>query len=130
MVLVLVADDDQPVLEVVAACLEARGHDVVACGSGRAARSAMTEVAFEVAVLDILLPDLDGYELLRAAVRMDYGPRVLLMSAGGWRFAMDILEVGQALGADAVLEKPFLGGALESVVDRLAGLGRRTIRER
>ncbi|MEV4582305.1 response regulator transcription factor [Nonomuraea jabiensis] len=116
---VLVVDDEPDLLEVLERTLRQEGWQVEAVGSGQAAIRASERFAPDAAILDIMLPDLDGLKLMgRLRERM---PElcVLFLTA---RDAVEDRVAGITAGGDDYLTKPF---SLEEVLARLRGLLRR-----
>jgi CheY-like chemotaxis protein len=116
--LVLVADDDEDILNLVRAALERAGHDVVAVVDGAQALAAVRARRPDLVVLDITMPELDGLEVLRR-LRADAETRalpVVLLSAQAQE--ADV-ERGFATGASAYVKKPF---SPRELVQRLAEL--------
>ena len=102
---ILVVDDNEDAAEAVAALLELEGHSVRTAASGRQALALLGEFAVDVAVLDIGLPDLDGYQLARA-IRAD--PRTAatrLVALTGYGREPD-RESSRQAGFDRHLVKP------------------------
>jgi DNA-binding response OmpR family regulator len=104
--LVLIADDDPDILELVSLTLERDGYEVARARNGEEALRIASERHVHLAVLDLMMPGMDGYEVtrrLRARTRENRLP-ILILSA----FAED-RQAAQALaaGADAYLRKPF-----------------------
>ena len=104
--LVLIADDDPDILELVSLTLERDGYEVAVARNGEEALRIASERHIHLAVLDLMMPGIDGYEVtrrLRAAAREHRLP-ILILSA----FAED-RQAAQALaaGADAYMRKPF-----------------------
>jgi DNA-binding response OmpR family regulator len=104
--LVLIADDDPDILELVSLTLERDGYDVAQARNGEEALRIASERHIHLAILDLMMPGIDGYEVtrrLRAAPREHRLP-ILILSA----FAED-RQTAQALaaGADAYMRKPF-----------------------
>jgi two-component system, OmpR family, response regulator len=100
---ILVADDDGHIREVVRFTLAQAGHEVVEAKDGAAALAEFAKGAFDVVVLDIVMPDLDGLEVckqLRASSRV---PIVFLSSRDE---ELDRV-LGLELGADDYVGKPF-----------------------
>ena len=103
---VLIADDDPDILELVSLTLERDGYEVAQARNGEEALRVASERHIHLAVLDLMMPGIDGYEVtrrLRARVRENRLP-ILILSA----FAED-RQAAQALaaGADAYMRKPF-----------------------
>ncbi len=104
--LVLIADDDPDILELVTLTLERDGYDVAPARSGEEALRIAAEQTVHLAVLDLMMPGIDGYEVTRRLREVDAGRRlpILVLSA----FAED-RQAARALaaGADAYMRKPF-----------------------
>ncbi|MBW8839297.1 MAG: response regulator, partial [Gemmatimonadetes bacterium] len=62
---VLVAEDEEHLGQILTSFLAGRGHQVVAVTDGRAALEALRAESFDVALLDIVMPEMDGLEVLR-----------------------------------------------------------------
>ena len=118
--LVLCADDDEDILSLVALRLERAGFDVVTAADGEQAVERAREQRPALAVLDVMMPKLTGYEVL-AKVRGDEALRemkVILLSA---RVQEGDVERGMDAGADAYLAKPFKAQELVAKVEELLG---------
>jgi len=100
---ILVVDDDPKILQLVRMYLEREGFSVITAADGMGAVAAIRERAPRLMVLDLMLPTLDGFAVLRAA-RADSDLPVLMLSARG--STADRVS-GIASGADDYLPKPF-----------------------
>ena len=78
---VLVVDDEVSQLQTLAALLNAEGFDVETCSTGREALERLGSGTFGVAVVDLLLPDLSGAELLGELSHCENSPHVILYTA-------------------------------------------------
>ena len=120
----LVVDDEAPIRELLRLHLELAGFDVSECGDGREALDRLASIAFDVVLLDLMLPGIDGVALCRAA--RNAGPNaaapILLLSARGAE-ADKIL--GLQSGADDYVTKPF--GVME-LLARIEAVMRRSAR--
>jgi DNA-binding response OmpR family regulator len=104
--LVLIADDDGDILELVSLTLEGDGYDVVRARNGEEALRIAAEQTLHLAVLDLMMPLIDGYEVTRRlrASEADQRVPILVLSA----FAEDRqAALALAAGADAYMRKPF-----------------------
>ena len=103
---VLVADDDRDILELVAFRLERAGYDVVTAGDGAEALELANERGPALAVLDVMMPRLDGYEVTRKLRERKATERipVILLTA---RVQEADVQRGYEAGADDYLKKPF-----------------------
>jgi DNA-binding response OmpR family regulator len=109
--LVLIADDDPDILELVSLTLERDGYEVTQARSGEEALRIAGERTLHLAVLDLMMPGMDGYEVTRRLRAADGEHRlpILILSA----FAEDRqTALALAAGADAYMRKPFSPRAL------------------
>jgi two-component system OmpR family response regulator len=116
----LVVDDEPNIRELLSASLRFAGFEVTAVGTGHEAVAAATSGQPDLVVLDVMLPDMDGFEVLR---RIRSGPRpvpVLFLTA---RDGTEDKVAGLTLGGDDYVTKPF---SLEEVVARIRAVLRRT----
>ncbi|AFL88333.1 response regulator with CheY-like receiver domain and winged-helix DNA-binding domain [Terriglobus roseus DSM 18391] len=100
---VLVIDDDVKLCSMLRDYLTRHGWDVTAAHTGASGMEAARRVRAELVVLDVMLPDFDGFEVLRRLQR-EMNPHVLLLTARGEE--IDRI-VGLEMGADDYLPKPF-----------------------
>jgi DNA-binding NtrC family response regulator len=104
---VLLVDDEPKIRQALAAALREEGHDVVATGSPREALRLLDERPFDLLVVDNLMPEMTGLELIReVAGALDEGerPDILMMTAHATiESAIDAMK----LGAVDYLQKPF-----------------------
>ena len=110
---VLVVDDEESITQLVSTVLRYEGFDVRTAESGRTAVKIARDFAPDLVVLDVMLPDLDGFEVYRRlADRRDRLP-VLFLTA---RDSTEDRVHGLTLGADDYMGKPF---SLEELVARV-----------
>jgi two-component system, OmpR family, response regulator len=119
---VLVVDDEPTIAELLTMALRYEGWDVRTVADGAAAIRAARELRPDAVVLDIMLPDLDGLEVLRRLRADDPDVPVLFLTA---RDAVEDRVAGLTAGGDDYVTKPF---SLEEVVARVRGLVRRASR--
>jgi two-component system, OmpR family, response regulator len=100
---ILVVDDDPHIRELVSVFLRKAGFEIYQAGDGLAALSMLESVKVDMVVLDIMMPNLDGWELCRE-LRKQYELPVLMLTAKG-ETAQKIK--GFELGADDYVVKPF-----------------------
>ena len=117
---VLVVDDESTLSELLSMALRYEGWDVRAAGDGLSAVRAAREFRPDAVVLDVMLPDIDGLEVLRRLRAETPLVPVLFLTA---RDAVEDRIAGITAGGDDYVTKPF---SLEEVVARLRGLLRRT----
>ena len=105
---VLVVEDDRSVRETATLLLERAGLRVTAVGDGRQALEQVTDHGFDLVLLDLMLPSVDGFEICRSIRRNSQVPIVMLTARS------DIADIvaGLELGADDYLTKPFQAAEL------------------
>jgi PAS domain S-box-containing protein len=102
---VLVVDDNRDGAETLGVLLELAGHEVRVTHSGRGALDEVTNAPPEVAIIDIGMSDLNGYEVARGIRATDSGKSMLLIALTGWGQEEDKADA-YAAGFDAHLTKP------------------------
>jgi CheY-like chemotaxis protein len=112
---VLVVDDNEDAAEMCATLLELAGHDVRRAYNGRSALALANAFRPRVVLLDIGLPDIDGYEVARALRRAPWAAGILLIAVSGWGQEQDKQRALEA-GFDHHLTKPIDLSALERVL--------------
>lgn len=100
---ILVADDEKEIIELLRLYLEKDGYEVVEAYDGIMALEKLKEIKVDMAIIDIMMPNMDGYTLLKR-LRQEYSIPVLMLSAKS-DFSDRIL--GLDLGADDYVVKPF-----------------------
>ena len=116
--LVLVADDDEDILQLLSFRLERAGYEIAVARSGDEALRLALDLLPAVAILDGMMPGLDGFEVTRELRRntpTSTTPVILLTARAE---ASDIAR-GMAAGADEYVKKPFDARDLVDRVDRL-----------
>jgi two-component system response regulator MtrA len=100
---VLVVEDDPSIREVAALGLEQAGFQVETSGDGREGLIQFRQGTFDLVLLDVMLPSLDGFEVLRE-IRSESRTPVVMLTA---RSELTDVVVGLELGADDYVTKPF-----------------------
>jgi len=121
---ILIVEDDEPLAELMKMKLESEGFDVAAQNKGSAALSFAADHPLDLVILDLKLPDINGYEVAKE-LRKLYHPWVLpLIMLTGMDKPADQLR-GFANGADAYLTKPYEPDELMRTIALLLGEGAR-----
>ena len=120
--LVLVADDEAEIAALVGISLRRSGFNVTTAANGEEALERALELRPAAVVLDIMMPNMNGYEVLR---RLKEDPTtadapVVLLSARAGKLDRDY---GLRVGADAYIRKPFPPKELGETIWRLLGSG-------
>ena len=114
---VLIIDDDDSFRAVMEEVLSMEEYEVVTASHAREGLALIKTTDFDVILTDIIMPDIEGIELIMKVG--ENHPRVYLiaMSGGGMVNAEDYLECARDLGADTVLKKPFSFDQLHEVLE-------------
>jgi len=116
---ILVIEDMMGVRHAITSMLKRAGHTVEAVESGQKGLSELHARRYDLVVTDILMPDMDGTEVLFKLKAMPNRPPVIAISGGGAGISADAALQAAKLEADAFLQKPFEKGDLLAIVDRL-----------
>ena len=117
---VLVVDDEPFLREAVAASLRFLGFEVSTAQTARETLRVIRERRFDLVVLDVMLPDFDGFEVTRRLRRDGIGVPVIFLTA---RDAPQDTITGLTIGGDDYITKPF---GLEELAARIRTVLRRT----
>src|SRR5580704_8996947 len=120
--LILVVDDDAKIVRLVRAYLERDGYRVIEAADGRAALAAVEAERPALVVLDLMLPEIDGLDVVLAIRRTSETPIIILSARGTTADRI----AGLGTGADDYLPKPFSPAELVVRVRRVLA---RTARE-
>ncbi len=101
---ILVVEDDALLADGLTAALTHAGHAILRARTGKQADAVLASDEFDLVILDIGLPDIDGFEVLRRLRSRRVGTSVLVLTA---RDAVEDRVHGLDLGADDYLTKPF-----------------------
>lgn len=119
---ILLVEDEEGIAEVVADLLRSEGHEVDWAADGREGLRLAGERAYDVLLLDVMLPGLSGFEVCEAVRDRGFGGGVLMLTARGE--VADRVQ-GLRMGADDYLIKPF---DPEELLARVEALCRRLLR--
>lgn len=119
MAAILIVDDDPSVRLIATEMLRDSGHAIIEAEDGVEALKLLAHVPIDLVVLDMLMPNMDGIETIRALRGSHPGTRILAISSGGRSNPQSYLSLALAFGADAVLEKPLRLGSFASLIEVL-----------
>ncbi|WP_333886632.1 response regulator transcription factor [Clostridium sp.] len=100
---ILIVDDDENICEVIKMYMENAGYEVQVANDGKAAETVFLDYKPDLVLLDIMLPNIDGIDVLKW-IRKDYETPVIMLTAKGETFDK---VLGLELGADDYIVKPF-----------------------
>ena len=116
---VLVVDDVKAVRDAVRLTLSTKNHTVTEAENGELAIKLLEKKAYDIVITDIIMPDIDGTELIVFLNEMPKRPKIIAMSGGGAHvppnFALGLAKTR----ADKTLTKPFHKNDLLSMVEQL-----------
>jgi CheY-like chemotaxis protein len=115
MATILVVDDEPDLRHMLRRVFERAGHQVVEAANGAAAMRCISEEAPNLVVTDVMMPVMDGAELIRLLRDDPSTAHLPIVAVSG--------DLHLAHGADAVLSKPYIWKELIAVSDRLLGNG-------
>ncbi len=119
MTKILVVDDEKKIVEIVKAYMEREGYEVTAAYDGKAALAAAKQQSPDLVILDLMLPQISGWDVCRT-LRADSNIPVIMLTARD-----DVTDkiIGLELGADDYVTKPF---DPKELVSRVKAVLRRT----
>lgn len=119
---ILVVDDEPDTLGLIELTLQTAGYSVQTAVSGEQALRQLREDSFDLILLDIMMPDVSGFDVVRRARKQaDHVPPVVFLSA---RTRKEDREQGASLGAAGYLVKPTTrGDLLDTIRQVLEGSG-------
>jgi len=100
---ILIVDDDAAIVKLVRANLQANQYDAVTAMNGRAAIEVMERDTPDLVLLDIMMPEMDGFEVCRRLREWTQVPIIMLTARGDERDKVRCLD----MGADDYISKPF-----------------------
>jgi CheY-like chemotaxis protein len=123
MARVLIVDDNPQIREVLEECVRQAGHDVAVADNGKSALEYLSANPVDVMILDIIMPEKDGLEVILELLGRQNRCRVIAISGGAAGINQGyILQMSKKLNVDAVLSKPFdfevLNATLAEVLSR------------
>lgn len=122
MSFVLIIDDEPDFADMLKCALMRMGHEIAVAKNGREGMEIARARHPAVVITDILMPQFDGIETIRALKVMLPETRIVAVS-GGHERGMDYLGAAEAFGADFMLHKPFRPKEIVGAVERLLAGG-------
>lgn len=119
---ILIIDDDPDIRRLLRAALERGGHSVLEAADGATGVRAWRASRPDLVITDLQMPGKDGLDTLFELVNLDAGVKVIAMTGGNWREAVDRLHDARLFGALRTVAKPFTLSEMVRVVGEvLAG---------
>jgi DNA-binding response OmpR family regulator len=122
MTRVLIIDDDAPTRDVLRQLLNREGYETVEACDGREGVQCSQAAAMDVVILDMLLPEQNGLEVIRELREVDPAVPIIAISGSGYTGPVDFLRVAETCGVQCTFQKPFrLREMLKAVYDLTQG---------
>jgi len=117
---ILVADDEQAICDLLQMALTRAGYDVVCVDDGKKAYDTIHEAPFDLVILDVMMPQMDGYHVTyKIATEMSGpAPKIVILTS---RDAAADQQVGEKSGAAAQIKKPVDTNELIAKVKEIIG---------
>ena len=117
---ILVVDDDKNVRTIICRILKDAGYNISIAVNGNEALNLLNIISdIEIVITDIMMPEKDGLETIRE-IKQDYPKiKILAISGGGKIYAQNYLNIALKMGADSILNKPFLKQELLDAIQKL-----------
>jgi DNA-binding response OmpR family regulator len=120
----LVIEDDPELRRLLKMSLEAADIETRTAADGKRGLGLMQDAGFDFVVTDILMPTMDGLEVIQALRAGHKGVKIIAISGGGKTLpGPEVLGMAKILGADAALSKPFTREEFLAAVEAVAGDG-------
>lgn len=113
---ILIVDDDHLVLELLGLSIDSFGFEHVAASNGKEALAILAEQEFEIVITDMMMPEMDGMQLL-AHINREY-PKTDVIVVTGYTGTFSYMDVIRA-GASDFISKPFNSDELEAKINRI-----------
>jgi CheY-like chemotaxis protein len=121
MLKILLVDDEEQLRRMIKTLLERAGYTVLEACNGKEASQILQQWMPNLVLTDIVMPEKEGFELIRDLRRDHSDIRIIAMSGGARIGSQTYLKIASGLGADYVLAKPFLRQDLLSAIETVLG---------
>ena len=122
MASILVVDDVVSTTKIVEQLLTVKGHQVVCAVNGKDALKIVESQPIDLIITDIVMPEMDGYELIRELRKRPSPPKIIAMSGGSdKRDGEDLLHVAKLMRVDRIMPKPLDSAVINAAVMEVLG---------
>jgi CheY-like chemotaxis protein len=125
MARILIIDDDDVLRTMLRLMLTHFGHSVIEARNGREGLELLPHADADLLITDIVMPEMEGLELLMKLRKKDPPIKVIAMSGGGRVSAVDYLHTAKMMGATKVMAKPFTNEEMMAAIDEVLKSGAR-----
>jgi len=114
---ILLVDDESDWRALMVRQLTAKGHDVFSAGNGFEALKILDSNQVDLMITDLVMPDMDGFELFMALNERPQRPRIIVMSGGAVGIdGANLLNMAKLMGAEKNMSKPIGFAELETAI--------------
>jgi len=114
---ILIVDDEEALRFVLAAALAVEGYEVKTAADGDEAASMAAAENFDLVMVDLIMPQKDGFQTINSIRAVFPDIRVIAMSGGGGRNCESFLRTAARVGAGRALSKPFSKAEMLSAIE-------------
>jgi DNA-binding NtrC family response regulator len=116
---ILVVDDQKDICRVIERILQKEGHKISIAADGREGGKIFDEGTFDLLITDLIMPEMDGIELIMQIKKQKPDQNIIAMSGGGIGKSDSYLNIAAKLGVAHTIEKPFRANDLLKVVHEI-----------
>ncbi len=121
MARILIVEDTEGVRQTLEIMLESSGHTLDVVENGADALKSLKQKTYDAVVTDIIMPEVDGNDVIMEIKRMTDPPKVIAISGGGMKVDKEEALTLARSQADMVLKKPFTHRELQDAVEKTLG---------
>jgi CheY-like chemotaxis protein len=114
---ILLVDNEALLVETLSRALLSRGHTVVTASNGVEGLKRFAEGRYDLVITDIIMPDMDGIDMMMKIRQSAPAAKIIAMSGGGRTGNVELVKTAGELGAVATLRKPIRVAELFKVLD-------------
>lgn len=104
---ILVVDDEVEICGITQILLESAGCEVVCVSEAEQALAQLEQRTYDLLITDIIMPEIDGVELINSVRRLNPEQRIMAISGGGFAPRESYLHIAALYGVNSILAKPF-----------------------
>lgn len=119
---ILIVEDEESLMKLESIILSSKGYSVTGCPDGTSALAEIARNPPDLVILDIMLPDIDGFEICRRIRSHPASSLLPVIMLSARKNSQDI-ERGVQAGADAYITKPFKSAQLVATIERILSAG-------
>lgn len=119
MARILVVDDEKDMRDMLCNLLSVSRHEIAEAENGSQALDLMSNETYDLVLTDVVMPDIDGIELIMKIRERVPAQKIIAMSGGGGiEGRYDYLEITRLVGANQIMQKPFTMQQLKDSVQK------------